>query len=116
MTVKGTRYESEVVAYMAGRLGPTIERRAKHGTKDRGDVAGLFIHGKPCVVEVKNRKRMELPQWLAEAEVERGNADAEYGVVVHHRAGRGAKTTGESYVTMDLATFCDIIEGKREER
>lgn len=112
-TAKGTQFESEVVAYLVSRFGPGIERRAKHGTKDRGDIAGVFIRCKPCVVEVKNHKEMKLSQWVEEAEIERGNADAEYGVVVHHRPGKGSKSTGESYVTMTLATFCDIIAGER---
>lgn len=113
-TQKGTYFESQVVAYMVERFGKGIERRAKHGTKDMGDIAGVFIKGKPCVVECKNHKSMRLPEWLEEADIERGNADAEYGVVVHHRKGKGAKSTGDSYVTMTLETFCDIIAGGRE--
>ena len=113
-TQKGTSFESQVAAYMAARFGPGIERRARHGANDMGDISGVAIRGKPCVVECKNHKSMRLPEWLDEAETERGNADAEYGVVVHHRKGKGAKSTGESYVTMTLETFCDIIAGGRE--
>lgn len=112
-TQKGTRFETMVAGYLSAGLGPGIERRAKHGSKDRGDLSGVFLHGRPVAVEVKDRARMELPQWLREAEEERGNADAEYGVVVHHRKGKGASSMGEQYVTMTLSTFRDMLAGGR---
>lgn len=111
-TAKGTAFESLVVGYLS-KLGPGIERRAKFGTKDRGDIAGVFLNGKAVVVECKNHRRMELSKWTAEAEVERGNADAEYGVVVHHRPGYGAARMGGQYVTMTLETFRDMLAGGR---
>ncbi len=52
----------------------------------------------PVVVECKNCAQMELPKWLKEAEVERGNADAEFGVVVHKHKGVGEKSFGDTYV------------------
>lgn len=115
MTAKGTRFESAVVDYLVAGLGPGIERRAKHGTKDRGDIGGVFLNGKPVVVECKDRAAMALPQWISEAEDERGNADAEYGVVVHHRKGKGRAQMGDQYVSMDLKTFRDMLAGMRLE-
>lgn len=106
---KGAAFESQVVRYLQGTLGRSIERRVKHGIHDMGDVSGIYIDGKPCVLELKNHKKMELPEWLQEAETERGNADAEYGIVVHKRRGCGEKTTGENYVTMTLETLAAII-------
>lgn len=113
-TQKGTAFETQVVTYLASALGTAIERRAKHGTKDRGDISGVFIGGKPCVIECKNRKQTKMAEWLGEAEVERGNADAEYGVVIHKRQGIGAARMGETYVTMTLETFAAIIAGGHE--
>ncbi|MDY4041002.1 MAG: hypothetical protein SOY67_02695 [Collinsella sp.] len=111
-TAKGTRFESAVAAYLA-ELDPRIERRVKHGTKDRGDIGGVLLHGRRVVVECKDRRRMELSAWLSEAETERGNDDADHAVVVHHRAGRGTRSMGDQYVTMTLATFRDMLAGGR---
>lgn len=109
---KGSTFESDVAGYSARRLGDDrIERRAKNGKNDRGDIAGIRIRGKRCVVECKNHRRMELSKWLDEAEVERSNDDAEYGVVVHKRKGCGAKKMGGTYVTMTFDTFLAIVAG-----
>lgn len=113
-TQKGTSFESLVVGYLAERTGQPIERRAKHGTNDMGDVANVYIGGKATVLECKNHRRMELSTWMGEAEVERGNAGAEYGLVVHKRPGAGAKNAGKNYVTTDLETLAALIVGGRE--
>lgn len=111
-TQKGTTFETQFCDYCNKRLGgKTIERRAKHGTKDRGDISGMFMRGKPVVVECKNRKSMALAAWIDEAEVERGNDDAEFGIVCHKRAGAGAKKFGLNYVTMTLDTFLAMVTG-----
>lgn len=108
---KGTRFETAVARFLADALGGGVERRAKHGTQDRGDLSGVYMRGLPVVVECKDHRRMDLPGWLAEAEAERGNADAAYGVVVHHRSGAGAARMGEQYVTMTLGTFAAMLAG-----
>lgn len=114
-TQKGTTFETQFCDYCNARLGgKTIERRAKHGTNDMGDISGVFVGGKPCVVECKNRKSMSLAQWVDEAEIERGNADAEYGVVAHKRPGAGTKNFGRNYVTMTLDTWLAILAGGSE--
>ena len=111
---KGTSFEKQVVDYMRRRLGDErIERRACSGANDRGDVAGVYLRGKPVVVECKNHARMELAAWMDEAEAERGNADAEFAFVVHKRRGCGDKNMGETYVTCDLETLCAVIAGSR---
>lgn len=110
---KGTEFETQVVRYLRDELGDPIERRAKCGTKDRGDVAGVYLHGKRVVVECKNCQRMELPKWLSEAEVERANDGADYAVAVHKRRGFGAKNMGGTYVTMTLEQLARIIRDVR---
>lgn len=112
-TDKGTRFESAVVDYLRAGLGGDIERRVKHGTRDMGDIRGVYLNGKQVVIECKDRRAMRLPEWLEEAEVERGNADAEYGVVVHHRSGKGRASMGDQYVTMTLETFRAMVAGGR---
>ena len=112
---KGTDFESKVVAYMARVLGDSrIERRAMSGTNDRGDVSGVMLRGKRCVVECKNARRMELSAWVDEAEDERGNDGAEFAFVVHHRKGCGEANMGRQYVTCTLETLCAVIAGAHE--
>lgn len=112
---KGATFEQDTADYLAAALGDDrIERRVKHGTNDRGDIAGLRIHGKRVVVECKNHKRMELAEWVDEAETERGNDDADYGIVIHKRRGCGKAKFGGNYVTMTLETFAAIAAGGRD--
>lgn len=109
----GTAFETLVVGYLRNVLhDERIERRAKNGAKDRGDVSGLIHMGGRIVVECKNTARIELGTWANEAEVERGNDDAVAGIVVHKRHGKGQP--GEQWVTMTLADFASILTGSRE--
>lgn len=112
---KGAGFEQCTADYFADVLGDDrIERRVKHGTNDRGDIAGLRIRGKRAVIECKNQQRMKLAEWVDEAETERCNDDAEYGIVVHKRRGCGKAKFGCNYVTMTLETLAAIIAGGRE--
>lgn len=110
-TRKGTAFESLIAGFLRVRLGnDLIERRAKSGTKDRGDLTGIkTIRGGRVVVELKNHKRHELAVWLDEAEVERGNDDAAVGVVVFKR--RGTTDPAEQYVLMTVEAFARLLEG-----
>lgn len=109
----GTAFETLVVGYLRNVLhDERIERRAKSGAKDRGDVSGLIHMGGRIVVECKNTTRTNLAGWATEAEVERGNDDAVAGIVVHKRHGKGQP--GEQWVTMTLADFASILTGARE--
>jgi hypothetical protein len=100
---KGTGAETAVVNYLRVQGWPHAERRALGGAKDRGDIAGVVS----TVIEVKNCARMELAQWVDEAEVEAGNDDAMYGVVWHKRRGRGSPSGW--FVTMSGATFTALL-------
>ena len=87
-----------------------IDRRVKTGAKDRGDIAGVRIRGRRVVIECKDYGgRHKLPEWLDEAETERGNDDAEYGIVAWKR--RGVADPAEQYVTMTAETFAAIVAG-----
>jgi hypothetical protein len=104
----GTRFESMVVGYLRELLqDDRIERRAKTGAKDRGDVSGLRWWGHRVVAECKDVRSMSLGAWLNEAHAEAGNDDALFGVVIHKR--RGSNMPGEQFVTMDLATFALLL-------
>lgn len=111
---KGNSFAEDVANYMAARLGDRrIERRVLHGTNDRGDIAGLMMRGKRVAVECKNHAKMELSTWVDEAEAERLNDHAEFGIVVHKRKGKGSKHFGENYVTMTLDTYLAMTAGSR---
>lgn len=100
---KGTAWETMVCDYLRGLGWLHVERRALSGTSDRGDVAGI----PGLVVECKNEKALSLAGWVDEAEVERANDRARYGVVWHHRRGRGSPA--DAYVTMTGAQFVSLL-------
>lgn len=107
----GSRMESLTAEFLAFRLADDrIERRTKNGSKDRGDITGVKTPtGGRVVIECKDTKRDNLPGWIAEAEVERGNDDAVVGVVVHKK--HGSANPADQYVSMTLETFARLIEG-----
>ncbi|MGN7968991.1 hypothetical protein [Microbacterium sp. 22296] len=107
----GTRFERSVADFLAKRLGDDrIDRRAKTGAKDRGDIGGVRTPlGGRVVIECKDTARADLPGWLRQAEAERGNDDAVVGVVVHKK--RGTTDPAEQYVTMSLETLAVFLEG-----
>ena len=114
---RGTEFESAVAGYLREQLGEdvwTIDRMGPHGSRDVGDIRGIFRAGKPVVIECKSYRRNEfMAHWLHEAEAERGNADALAGVVVSKRKGIGTKNMGQQLVSMTLADFVALIAGQR---
>lgn len=108
----GTRFESDVVRYLAAVLhDDRIERRAKSGSKDRGDVTGLRTpFGDRIVVESKDYGgRILAAEWVAEAHVEAGNDDALVGVVVAKR--RGTTAPADQWVLMTLRDLAVLLGG-----
>jgi hypothetical protein len=112
----GTMFENHVAWFLADALDDDrIERRARNGSKDRGDVSGVrTVTGQRVVIECKDVRAMSLSGWVDEAEVERGNDDAAVGVVVHKRLRYGEKNMGGTYVTMTLADLAVLLGGERE--
>lgn len=106
--------ESLVAAYLAEHVDDRIERRARNGGRDRGDISGLRHMGGRVVVEVKNCARLELSKWLTEADIERGNDDAVSALVVHKRHGKGKPA--DQLVTMTLADLVALITGTRPDK
>lgn len=110
----GTRMETLVATYIRDRLNDdAIDRQAKTGAKDLGDIRGVKLGTHKVAVEVKDVATPALPQWLREAEQERDNLNALIGVVVAKR--RGTQHPGEQYVHMTLATFATILETTRKD-
>jgi hypothetical protein len=98
---KGTAAETAVVRFLQDHGFPYAERRALHGTNDKGDITGLG----PVVLEVKNCQRLELSEWLHELEAEMYNARAETGAVVAKR--RGTTDPAGWYA---ILPFGDLVE------
>lgn len=109
----GSAFEKHVATYLAEALNDDrIERRAKNGNKDRGDIGSVrTIDGHRVVIECKDVRTMNLSGWVDEAEVERGNDDAAVGAVVHKRLRYGANNMGGTYVTMTLSDFVVLLGG-----
>lgn len=109
---KGASFERLIADSLATELDDDrIDRRVKHGVNDRGDIAGLRVHGHKVVVECKNQKRLTLAEWVDESEVERGNDDALVGLVVHKRRGKGDPL--DQYVSMTVRDLLALMTGER---
>jgi hypothetical protein len=101
--IRGTRWESQIVDYLRRKGALYVERRALGGAKDRGDISGL----PGVVIEAKNAAKILLSSWLDEANTERDNDGARFGVAWFHRSGRA--DPGKGYVVMDGDTFVDLL-------
>jgi hypothetical protein len=108
----GSSFERQVADYLALTVDDRIDRRVKNGTKDRGDIGGVRIHGLRVVIEAKNTARLNLAGWAAEAEIERGNDDALLAVVAHKRHGKS--DPAEQWITMRMQDFVALLTGSRD--
>ena len=68
---KGSKFETDVMKYLR-KLGHFAERLAKAGANDEGDIVTI-IAGQSYILECKNRKSINLPQFWAEAQTEADN-------------------------------------------
>ena len=68
---KGSKFETDVMKYLR-KLGHFAERLAKAGSNDEGDIVTI-IAGQTYILECKNRKSINLPQFWAEAQTEAAN-------------------------------------------
>lgn len=109
----GTTFERQVADYLAQHVDDRIDRRAKTGSKDRGDIAGVRIWGQRLVLECKNTTRLNLADWMNQAETERGNDDALAGLIIHKR--HGNNQPGDQWVTTTLRELAALLNGYREE-
>ncbi len=108
----GTRFERSIADWLARVFDDDrIDRRVKTGAKDRGDIAGLRVHGHRIVLELKDVSRLDLSGWVREAHIEAGNDDALVGLVIHKR--RGTTDPAEQYVTCTLGDLVALLTGER---
>lgn len=109
----GTAFERLVADYLANTVDDRIDRRAKTGAADKGDIAGVRTPWNDKVVlECKNTTRTNLSGWIKEAEQERINDQAYIAAVVHKRTGKA--TPADQYVTMTLENFAKLLDGKTQ--
>ena len=78
--VKGSKFETDVMKYLRS-LGYFAERLAKAGSNDEGDIVTI-IAGQTYILECKNRKKIDLPQFWSEAQTEAANYAKARGQVV----------------------------------
>ena len=100
---KGSAAELAVAKWL-NRLGWTGAERSRAGfTDDRGDIDGM-----PGVcIEVKNEKRIDLPGYLRELEVEMKNAKAWTGTVIVKR--RGSTDVNDWYAVMPASVWAALL-------
>lgn len=108
----GSRFERQIADWLATTVSEFIDRRAKTGAKDRGDLTGVRAHGKRVAVEIKNTARPNLAGWIAEAHTEAGNDDAAVGLIVHKRHGVGDPS--RQWVTMTLSDLAFLLTGDEQ--
>lgn len=68
---KGSKFEIDILKFFRG-IGLWIERLTKAGSLDEGDLVTM-IAGKTYILELKNVKKMDLPKFWSEVEVEAVN-------------------------------------------
>lgn len=103
----GTRFESLIAAYLNEHVDDRIERRARAGARDRGDISGVRHRGERVVLELKDTARTDLAGWIREAHLEARNDDARIGAVVHKR--RGTADPAQQWVSMTLADLAWLL-------
>lgn len=112
---KGTRFETAIAEELSRLTGQAVHREPKHGSRDEGDVTGLvggYGSHVGITIECKNRSRLELSEWLREAEREAENHGDEVGVVAFKR--RGVGDPGRQYVLMTVRSLA-LLTGDPEE-
>lgn len=109
----GAKFERQIADYLAQALDDDrVDRMARRGANDRGDITGVRIHSKRIAIECKNVTRLNLPEWVEESHVEAGNGDALCGVVVSKRHGVGDPAS--QWVHMELRDLVALITGETQ--
>jgi len=65
---KGSQFETDVMKFLRS-VGLLAERLTKAGSKDEGDIV-CVVTGNTYILELKNVKKLDLPKFWSEAEVE----------------------------------------------
>lgn len=102
---KGSIFETGILKLFRAIKGVFAERLTRAGSKDEGDLV-VVIAGKTYILELKNRKKLDLPQFWREAQVEalnyakaRGIGEVPPAYVIVKRRNAGLE---KSWVVCDL--------------
>lgn len=104
----GTRAETAVTNHLRLNGYPAAERRALHGTTDKGDIAGT-----PYVWEVKAGDKAktasdgQISAWLQETAVETVNAGVQFGFLV---TARDRKNVRDWWAHLHADTFLALLD------
>ena len=103
---KGTAFETACVSWLRKRLDDgRIDRRALKGAHDMGDLYGIWAHGLRGIAECKDYADWgdaELFKWQHETVNEKGNADADFALLIVHRKGCGESRFGRNHCYMTV--------------
>ncbi len=105
---KGTRWETRLCDYLRP-LFPRVERRARSGKNDKGDLAG--IDG--WCLEAKCCTKVELAKWMDEAEKEAKAAGVSRFAVVWPRR---SHSTAKAYACIPLWLLAELMLPETTER
>ena len=113
---KGSRFDTDTVNFLRQRLDDDrIDRRALHGSHDMGDVYNIFAHGFEGIAECKDYKswgKANLDAWKTQTMAERGNADADFALLVVHAKGCGKARFGENHCFMQVRDLERVMGGE----
>lgn len=102
--VKGATFETDVMKWLRS-MGVIAERLTKAGAKDEGDIMAI-IAGQTYILELKNRKALDLPTFWKEAQIEATNYTKARGLEVTPLAyvivKRRNASIEQSWVVQDL--------------
>lgn len=105
--IKGAKFEVDVAKYLRS-LGHFVERLAKAGSKDEGDLVAI-ISGQTFILELKNRKKIDLPAFWSEAQVEAKNYAKARGLPFSPPAfvivKRRSHSVSKAWVVQDLESW-----------
>lgn len=114
--IKGTKFESACVRYLRTRLDDErIERRAQRGNRDAGDIHGVRAHGYHGIVECKNVENVTkslLSKYRKQTVIERGNADADFALLVVHTKGVGETRFGDNDCHLQVRDLEKVMGGE----
>ena len=112
---KGTAFETACANFLRKRLGDDrIERRALHGARDLGDIFNIFAHGFEGIAECKDYKRWgkaDLDEWKGQTVAQRGNADADFALLIVHEKGCGERRFGQNSCHMQVRDLVHVMGG-----
>ena len=102
---KGTLAETALVKFLAVNGFPHAERRALHGTEDKGDITGTV----GLAWEVKNHRSYHFPEWFKELKEETKNARADHGILIVKPNRVGVNDVGDWWALMPVAAIVQLL-------